>query len=218
VSDPTAPEGSGATAPEGDHEILQQGSPPRPARSRRLLPLIVAGALVLVLAVGALLGNSVFRPHLSGEHPATLSTPPEVAGLVLATDPFLEDAAVQMSAALTSEIDFDDVVAAFYHDPADDQRLVLLAGGTAALRDPGEALDDAFGQAGVGVAITSVDDVDPGPMGGTARCGATTMEDLAASVCGWADHGSVLVAIFLNRSVAEGATLLRDIRAEILVR
>lgn len=210
MSDPTAPEGSGGA---------RQDAAPRSARSRRLLPLIVAGALVLVLAVGGLVGNTVFRPHLSGEHPATLRTPPEVAGLVLATDPLLEDAAVQLSAALSSEIDFDDVVAAFYHDPADDQRLVLLAGGTAALRDPDAALDDAFRQAGAGVAITNVEDVDPGPMGGTARCGASTVDqDLAASVCGWADHGSVLVAIFLNRSVAEGAALLRDIRLEILAR
>lgn len=223
MSDHTTPAGSdsGASPPEPTSEPTSDPtSDPtwEPTRLRRMLPLIVAGGLVVVLVIGAMAGLLVFRPHLSGEHPASLSTPPQVAGLDLATDPFLEDAAVQMSAALSSEIDLDDAIAAFYFDPADDDRLVLLAGGTGPLRDPDGALDDAFDEAGVGMGITDVDDVDAGPMGGTAQCGVTAVEDLAASVCGWADHGSVVVAIFLNRSVAEGTALLQEIRSEILER
>jgi hypothetical protein len=189
-----------------------------PTRVRRRLPLIIAAALVVVLVIGAVSGYVFFRPHLSGQHPASLSTPPQVAGLDLATDPFLEDAAVQMAAAMTNEIDLDDAIAAFYLDPADDQRLVLLAGGTGPLRSPSEALDDAFEEAGVGLAISDVADVDAGPMGGTARCGETAMDEFPAAVCGWADYGSVVVAIFLNWTAAEAHALLLEIRAEILQR
>jgi hypothetical protein len=185
---------------------------------RKWLPLVVAGGLVSLLGLLAAGGYVLFRPHFSGHHPASLHTPAEVAGLHRATDPLLEDAAVQLSAALTGEIDLDTAVAAFYLDPTDEERLVLLAGGTGALRHPAEALDDAFGQAGTGMTITGVSDVDAGPMGGTARCGETTMEEMVAAVCGWADHGSVVLAIFLNRPASEGAGLLRDIRAEILTR
>ena len=35
------------------------------------------------------------------------------------------------------------------------------------------------------------------------------------TVCGWADHGSLVMLIFLSRDFAESATLLRDFRAAL---
>lgn len=197
--------------------------PVHPARRWPRSLLIAIGAVVLVVLVAILIGGVVLvRPYLSGEHPASLSTPPKAAGLEISDDPLLADAAVQLSAMLTSEADLDDAVAAFYVDPAGDDRLVLLAGGTAALRDPEGELDAAFAAFGAadagGVPLTSVATVDPGPLGGTARCGEAVAEGVAVSVCGWADHGSLALVVFFNRPVDESAGLLRDIRADVLSR
>jgi hypothetical protein len=182
--------------------------------------MIAIGAVALVVLVAIVIGGLVLlRPYLSGEHPASLSTPSQVAGLEISDDPLLADAAVQLSALLTSEAELDDAVAAFYSDPGGGDRLVLLAGGTAALRDPAGELDAAFGAAGAGgLPVTGVSPVDPGPLGGTARCGEAVAEGVTVAVCGWADHGSLALMVFFSRSVDESAGLLRDVRAEVLSR
>lgn len=194
---------------------------PRPLGRRRNLVLMAAAgsALVLVLTLAGVAGYRFLAPHLSGEHPASLSTPDQVAGLRLSTDPVLQDAAVQMSAALTDQAGLTGVVAAFYHDPAAQERLVLLVGGTRLLRDPAGELDRALRRADeTGLPLADLVTVDAGPLGGTARCATASVEGLPVSVCGWADHGSLLLTVAFHRDVAEAADLLRRIRAEILAR
>jgi hypothetical protein len=106
-------------------------------------------------------------------------------------------------------------VAAYYAPAGDLTRTVGLVGATVRLTDPESELEDAFsGELGV----TGVQDVDPGPMGGTMRCGSAASGGSALAVCGWADGGSLALGIFLNRSNSESAALFRQIRGEILKR
>ena len=51
-----------------------------------------------------------------------------------------------------------------------------------------------------------------GKLGGTMKCGTTVTDDGNMSVCGWADHGSLALAMFPNRSQDESAKLLVQIR------
>jgi hypothetical protein len=184
-----------------------------------VLALVIVAGVVVVLLVAGIVGYLIFRPYLSGEHPASLSTPDELVGLTLSDDPVLTDAALELAARMSEEVGFGDVVAAFYLDPAADERLVLLSGGTTLLRNPGGELEAAFeGARDTGVALSEAVDVDPGPLGGVARCGVADLEGLSVTMCGWADHGSLVVGIFFERPVDESARLLRDIRAEILTR
>ena len=72
---------------------------------------------------------------------------------------------------MRGDVKDDNALAAFYHDPDDERKLVALIGGTAFLASPKAQLDDTF--RGVNTAempIGEVRDVDAGPLGGLARC------------------------------------------------
>jgi hypothetical protein len=60
--------------------------------------------------------------------------------------------------------------------------------------------------------VTGVHAVPAGTFGGTMKCGTTRTDDGEMPVCGWADHGSVALAMFPQRSEAEAAGILREIR------
>ena len=49
-------------------------------------------------------------------------------------------------------------------------------------------------------------------------CGNTAGSGQALTVCGWADGGSVMIGIFAGRSLTDSASLLRQIRGDILKR
>ena len=50
------------------------------------------------------------------------------------------------------------------------------------------------------------------------KCGSTPTDDQEMPVCGWADHGSIAVALFPGRTVDESAELLVELRAELQQR
>ena len=61
--------------------------------------------------------------------------------------------------------------------------------------------------------MTGLHDVAAGDLGGTMKCGTTKSDDGDLAVCGWADHGSLALAMFPGRTDAEAApTLIRQIR------
>lgn len=193
-------------------------APAAPRRRRTTIMLAAVGAVLVLCGVGAWL---VARPY-AAEWPAKLSKPERLAGLELSTEPALEQSANEIAAAMRRDVKVHNVVAAYYHDPVAEQRLVGLVGSTAFIMSPKAELDEAFRASG-GMAITGVRDIDPGPMGGLARCGSAERPGeggapVPVSVCAWADHGSFVIGIFYHRPVEESAELLRTIRAEILRR
>ncbi|MET7710016.1 hypothetical protein [Micromonospora sp. NPDC005413] len=56
------------------------------------------------------------------------------------------------------------------------------------------------------------------PPGGVMKCGSTSGEGGDFAVCGWADHGSVVMAMFPGRSVSDAGGLLRNLRADMQSR
>jgi hypothetical protein len=50
------------------------------------------------------------------------------------------------------------------------------------------------------------------------RCGSTKSDDGDLTVCGWADHGSLALALFPNRPLDDSAALLREIRSATQTR
>jgi hypothetical protein len=84
---------------------------------------------------------------------------------------------------------------------------------------PAKALDAAFGLvADDQGAVTGVHSVAAGALGGTMECGTTRTDDGEMPVCGWADHGSVAMAMFPQRSESEAAGVLREIRKSAQTR
>jgi hypothetical protein len=198
--------------------------PPAPPKKRRVgrTLAIIGGSLAVLLVLccgGAYLfgGRDIIK-----ESNASLSTPDTVAGLKKSTNPALVPLVNQMLDGLKKDIKLDKAIAAFYEDPKDRQKLVMLVGGTKLLLRPSSELDSAFkgynDEADANAKIKDVVEVDPGELGGNARCGTAEEDGTTLSLCAWADHGSLVIGGFFNRPVDESAALLRQIRSEILKR
>jgi hypothetical protein len=159
---------------------------PRAPRSRTRT-IVLSSLLTIGLAGAAVLGYVGWQ--ISTQKDATLSTPSEVAGLRLDTSEDGKSTSDYLRTALSAEVSLDDAVGAVYD------------------------LDTAFNLISDNQgAVTGLHDVDAGKLGGTMKCGTTVTTDGNMSVCGWADHGSLALAMFPNRSETESAKLLLQIR------
>jgi hypothetical protein len=173
--------------------------------------VVLASLLAVALAGAAVLGTAAWR--IAAQKDTTLTTPDEVAGLRRDDSDFARTTADSLRTALNAEVALDEAVGAVYTDPASKDRSVLFFGGTTLLWTPADDLDTAFDlfkdAAG---AVTGLVEVPAGSLGGTMKCGTAASPDGDIAVCGWADHGSLALAMFPNRTAAESAPLLRAIR------
>jgi hypothetical protein len=170
-----------------------------------------------IVAAAITLGPTTYR--MLTQKDAHLATPPQAAGLTLDTTERATSAADDLKSVFTAGFTVTTSVAGVYGDPHSATRSVLFVGGTGFLADPDKELTQLFSllddQAG---SVTGVRDVDPGPLAGTMRCGTVTNTDGPMTVCGWADYGSLAMAMFPEREVDESAGLMRDLRAAIQTR
>jgi hypothetical protein len=195
--------------------------PPAQQKKRRVgRTLGIIGASLAALLVLCCAGAYFFGGRdIIEEGNASVSTPDTVAGLKKINNPELQPSIDKLSGDLKKKAGLDDTIAAFYEDPKDREKIVMLVGGTKLLLRPNSELDSAFdGYNDEGGSVKNVTEVDPGDLGGKARCGTADQEGTAVSLCAWADHGSLVMGVFLNRSITESAALLRQIRSEILKR
>jgi hypothetical protein len=187
------------TEPETDEEQA------RPSRTRQI---VLTSLLAIGLAGAAVLGYAGWK--ISSQKDATLTTPSQVAGLRLDTSADGKATAEYLRTALSAEVQLDKAVGAVY---ADGSESVLFFGGTGLVWTPEDDLDTAFELISDDQgAVTGLHEVPAGKLGGTMKCGTTVTDDGTMSVCGWADHGSLALAMFPSRSEADAAKLLVQIR------
>ncbi|WFE29832.1 hypothetical protein O7623_11880 [Solwaraspora sp. WMMD791] len=187
---------------------------PRTGRTRR----IVIGAVVATGLLGAgLFGSATLR--ILQQKDATLVPTPEAAGLVRDNSTSARDTAEYLHSAFAAGIDLDRSSAVVYRDPADPDRSVLFFGGTTTLWSPERDLDTLIGLVGDEEgAVSGLRGVPAGRYGGVMKCGSTPADAEEMPVCGWADHGSIAVALFPGRTVDEAADLLQRLRDDIQQR
>lgn len=216
---PYPPGPYGTQYPPGPVQPVGWPVPPAPPVRKRhtglKITLSILGVLLVLCALG---GFFIGRPVLE-QYPATLSAPTTLAGMEKLTDPSLDQVSNEMVAQFQSQLHPTSAVGAFYAPPNDRTHAVMLAGVTSFFLFPGDQLDTAFKAAGQGdLTITSLSDVDPGSMGGAAKCATAKTADIAMSMCAWADCGSLGMVVAYNRGIHETADLLRTIRPEVLRR
>jgi hypothetical protein len=172
-----------------------------------VLAVLALAAVVLAVLVGPT-AWAVFR-----EKDARLEPPAEVAGLTLDRSDNAQETVDYLRDALSTQVSLDATVGAAYGQAGEPTRGVVVVGGTGLLLSPGTKLAKVFelvtDQTG---SVDAIHDVPAGPLGGVVRCGATETDDGPMAVCGWADHGSLAIGLFANRSADESARLLRDLR------
>ncbi|MFV2102678.1 hypothetical protein [Micromonospora sp. LOL_024] len=199
----------GARDPEDDTD--------RPARRFRRRQVVAAVVAVLALAGIGTLGTWGWR--ITQQKDAQITTPDQVAGLTRDDSERASSTADYLRSGLAADIALDSSFGTVYQDPADAGRSVLLFGGTTLLWQPERDLESLFElMADEAGAVNGLRDVAPGQLGGVMKCGGTSGEGGDFAVCGWADHGSVAIAMFPLRSVDESAQLLREIREAVQTR
>jgi hypothetical protein len=201
---------------DGPFDLTETGDdqtpePEQPRRSRTRT-IVLSALLAAGLAGAAVIGTTIWR--ISSQKDATLSAPPQVASLRIDDSEAGRQTAEYLTTALAAEVDLDETVGAVYTDAGAGERGVLFFGGTTLIWTPESDLDTAFQLISDDQgAVTGLHDVEAGPLGGTMKCGTTKSDDGDIAVCGWADHGSLALAMFPNRPVADSAKLLLDIRS-----
>ncbi|WP_431727657.1 hypothetical protein [Verrucosispora sp. TAA-831] len=201
---------------ELDQPAAATGPERRPVRSRRWRIAVALIAVLVFAGVGAL-GSWGWR--IMQQKDARISTPGEIAGLRQDTSDRAVSTADYLRSGLAADIRLDSSFGAVYQDPTDARRSVLLFGGTTLLWQPERDLESLFTLMGDETgAIDGLRDVSPGPLAGVMKCGSTSGEGGDFAVCGWADHGSVVLAMFPSRSIDESAGLLRQIREAVQTR
>ncbi|GIJ25770.1 hypothetical protein Vqi01_09320 [Micromonospora qiuiae] len=185
-------------------------------RDRRRRLAIVLLAVLALAGMGAL---GAFGWRITQQKDARIATPDQVAGLNRDTSERATGTADYLRSGLAADIELDSSFGAVYQDPADARRSVLIFGGTTLLWQPERDLDSLFRlMADEAGAVTGLRNVTPGRLGGVMKCGSTSGEGGDFAVCGWADHGSVVLAMFPFRPVDEAAGLLREIRESVQTR
>jgi hypothetical protein len=155
------------------------------------------------------------KPYVD-QYPASIVGNAEVPGLRSSTDAARRRAAQELLDVIVSNQADEDAASMLWTDSH--QRGVLVVVTTRFVNHPDGDLTKRFDQLTKTLKLTGVTAVDPGPLGGTERCGAGASSGRAVAVCGWADHGSLGVGVFSGRSQAEAADLLGTIRASIVKR
>jgi hypothetical protein len=189
--------------------------PPPPRRGKGLkITLAVLGVLFLVCAIGC----GVFLYPVISANGTTVTAPPTLpGGLNKETSDEMQKIVDQMEADLRNDVgDVDQVAAGIYSD-GDPQKLVVLVAATSTVFFPDSEIEDAF----KGFNSTSSSSVagqtsyPAGDLGGTVKCGSGKEDDLPMTLCAWADHGSVGIAIFIGRDLKEAADLFLQIRPAV---
>jgi hypothetical protein len=177
------------------------------SRNRTIIVSVLAGIVVLLVIIGAVAWHYLAKDSI------TLKPPASAAGLTLDDSADAQQTAEFLGNAVAAKMPMDDSVGAVYHDPVSKDRDVLFFGGTKLFLNPGKDLDQALtllnDSSG---AVTGLRDVPAGSLGGVMRCGTSTGDGGPMVVCGWADRGSLGIALFPGRTVDQAAQILRDLR------
>jgi hypothetical protein len=181
----------------------------------RTRTIVLSSLLAVGLAGASVLGYVGWR--ISSQKDATLAVPASVAGFKVDSSDEGRSTADYLQTALSADVDLDNAIGAVLTDGSPNN--VLFFGGTTLFWTPKDDLNTAFGLVSDDQgAVTDLHEVAAGPLGGTMKCGTTKADGADIPVCGWADHGSLALAMFPGRSVDDSAKLLVQIRSAAQTR
>ncbi|WP_238019796.1 hypothetical protein KZZ52_54200 [Dactylosporangium sp. AC04546] len=204
------PSGLFRSADELDDEEREEA--PRSALPIKRIAIVCAAlAGVALLVSGIVFGPTVFRVLQQSD--TELRSPDQIGTFTLDKSDDARSTAEYVRDAIASEVNLDASVGLIYKDQANS---IILVAGTARVWKPEESLKDAFAvMADDSGGVRDLRDVPTGDLGGIMRCGVTTTQDGDLPVCGWADNGSVGVALLPGRQPADAAKAFLDLRQAV---
>ncbi|MGK5522160.1 hypothetical protein ACSNN9_22780 [Micromonospora sp. URMC 107] len=211
------PQAGGYGPPPGG---VPYGGPPVARKSSAGRIVLISLAVVLVLCLG---GAAIVAFAVKDEVKETVDAtrirvvaPATLAGRPKATDPTLQAGARQLEAELNKTIPgATSTVGGFYGTPAD-KDLVMIAAASGLNPDPARALEDTIrGARTSDVRLGEMSSVDPGPLGGEAKCGDAKAGDVPLGVCVWSDKGSVGMVIIYFKTGQQAHAEFATIRGQV---
>ena len=194
--------------------------PARPGSRRHIGRYVLAAAGLVVLVAAVLTGPTLW--HVYAARNTTLELPEHLAGLSRDTSDSSQETADYLRDAIGTSTSLTDPVGAVYDLDGDKTHSVLIFGGTGSVYRPAHTLSSVFGLLDDSVdGVSGLHDVPAGPLGGVLKCGVSMGADDGSgtdpdiTICGWADHGSVVAALFPGRTADEAAGMMRQIRDAI---
>jgi hypothetical protein len=152
------------------------------------------------------------KPYVD-QYPASIVADVAIPGLSASTDANRGKVADELLGLIGSGQLDEQSQRLLYTDKQRRATTVLLT--TRFVQNPQRDLANRFDTLSNRLKLGDVVDVDPGPSGGYERCARSGRD---ASVCGWADHGSLAIVVFSGRSVDDAAGLLTTIRGAVIKR
>ncbi|HKT04593.1 MAG TPA: hypothetical protein VJT31_34185 [Rugosimonospora sp.] len=181
------------------------------ARRRTIRWLVMAGLAGILVVLVAMLGPTWWS--LITQRHEKLAIPDSLAGLNLDRSADGQATADYLRTAVAASVNLDTSVGAVYDDPGNKQKSVMIFGGTGLIVSPDQELTKAFQLLDdQGGGMSGVHAVPSGARGGEMKCGTSTGDGGDMVVCGWADHGSIALALFPGRSEADASRLMQRIR------
>ncbi|GAA1385718.1 hypothetical protein [Catellatospora chokoriensis] len=134
----------------------------------------------------------------------TVKEPAQLGGREKIAEPDLVKAAAELKTQISEEMPGSTAsVAAFYGDVK--TKNMAMAFAMAMLNPkPAEALDEFTKSMTEGSTVTEQwVDVEPGPLGGIAKCAALKMDSGPVAICVWSDSGSLGSIMYFEKKVAD---------------
>ncbi|MEV6346174.1 hypothetical protein [Actinoplanes sp. NPDC051851] len=201
--------------------------PPPPQKKSPVLKIIlIVVAVIVVLCIAGVAALAVFGKNELDKVQATVASasaaaekisiaePDTLGDRPKLTDEQFTSLADQMKTSLSEYPQAKNSFAAFYGEAAKKDIIGVLAT-EAVITDPQAELDAAFTSFGESSAVTGRTKVDTGDLGGVAECGSTAQSGVDMAVCGWADGGSVGMALIYFKKASEVTAEFPTLRAEI---
>ncbi|MEV0152416.1 hypothetical protein AB0H57_01555 [Micromonospora sp. NPDC050686] len=194
------------------------GAPPKKSRVGRILLIVLAAVLLLCLGGGAAVWYLV-KDDVKETVDATkvrVVAPDTLGGRARATDPRFEQGAGQLESGLKESLPGSTSTVGAFYGSLEERNLVMVAAASGLNTDPDKTLDESIrGARSSAVELGEMKNVEPGPLGGSAKCGDAETQKVPLGVCLWSDKGSLGMVIMYFKSGAEAQAELADIRGQI---
>lgn len=236
MSQPGTPYPNQPQQPYGEQPVPQQGgyppagqpygdpasaplppTPPKKSKAGKIVLIVLAVVLVLCCGGGAIAWFAV-KDEVKDAVEATntrVTAPATLAGRPKITEPQLQAAVDSMMAEMKSTVQNETSTAGGFYGDMTKQDLVMIAAASGLVADPKKELDDAVSSAGTQLAVSNVATVDPGPLGGEARCGDGKTQGMKLGVCVWADKGSVGMIVMYFKTAEQVKAEFVTMRGQI---
>lgn len=221
---PTAPQYPGAQYPSqypagqypgGQYPSQAPQPPPAPPKKSNVgkIILIILAVLVVLCAGGAAAVYFLLKDDVATATNTRVVAPETLAGRPKITQPELQAAITAMEAELKTSLPTATSTASGFYGDLAAQDLVMIVAASGAVIDPQGEVEDAMTSSGL--ATSNVTTIDPGPLGGEARCGDGDQDGVQVGVCAWADGGSVGMIVMFFKTGAQVANEFVTIRGQI---